>query len=422
MFPQTYTVTAICKKTRKEFIFELVSKKKEVIESSLGDKYIVQDIKRKKTDLEKWFEKVTISPIKEDDLLKLLDFLAKALGRGVRIKKALDFLSASEEKPAMRHLISRMLERLESQFSSYYDIFKDFPEHFDHTFLGIVRAGESTGTLPENILQYIEDRKKMIEQNKMIKGVFMKRGILLSVVLLIASVIITYVIPQFVKLFEESPNIPAILSILSGVAALLKNYGLIFLAILGGSVGSFIFLIKHSYQIKKIFDRLMVRVPIVSEIIRTYYTCQYLYFTGTLLMKNVNYIRIMDILIEQTQNIPFKEVFEIMRENVIKGVPLQEMLKRSEQNLKTTYRKIPKGYLLPSLAQALEMGAATGNMGQILYDAFLSYEVILHQKIQKGINIFDKIFYTFIILLMGLLFFAMGSAMAALYQNAGSMV
>jgi len=68
------------------------------------------------------------------------------------------------------------------------------------------------------------------------------------------------------------------------------------------------------------------------------------------------------------------------------------------------------------------MGAATGNMGQILYDAFLSFEVILHQKIQKGINIFDKIFYAFIILLMGVLFFAMGTAMAALYKNAGSMV
>jgi len=420
--PQTYQVRAVCKRTRKEFRFEVETKNIKNIEAELGDRYVVQEIKRKQTNLEKTIERISVSPVTEDDLLKLLEFLAKALDRGVRIRKALEFLLASEEKRSVRILIQQMIDRLQEQFSSYYDIFKEFPEHFNHTFLGIVRAGESTGSLAENILQYIDDRRKMMNQTKMIQAVFVKRGVLFAVVSLIATIIVTFVIPQFTKLFENAPNVPDILIILNAMADFLKAYGIIvILGTVGGVIG-FIFLFKHSYRFKKVFDWVLFKVPIVNDIFKTYYTCQYLYFTGTLLMKNVNYIKIMDILIEQTTNIPFKEIFEIMRENVIKGVPLQEMLKRSEMELKTNYRKIPRGYLLPSLSQALEMGAATGNMGQILYDAFLSFEVILHQKIQKGINIFDKIFYAFIILLMGVLFFAMGTAMAALYKNAGSMV
>ena len=421
-FAQIYTVKAIDKKTRKEFVFELEAKKKKEIEKSLEKKYIVQDIRRQKTEFEKIFEKINLNPITEEDILKTLQFLAQALQRGVRIKKALEFLLVSEEKKSLQIFIQKMIDRLSEQFSSYYDIFKNFPEYFDHTFLGVVRAGESTGTLPENIMQYIEDRRKMIKQRKDIQKIFIKRGVLFVVVLLIATVIITFVIPQFTKLFEDNPDIPSILLILTAVADFLRYYGLLLFLCLGGGIAVFVFSLKHSYQVKKFVDRFLIRTPLVNDIIRTYYTCQYLYFTGTLLMKNVNYIRIMDILIEQTRHIPFKEVFEIMRENVIKGVPLQEMLKRSEKNLKTHYQKIPRGYLLPSLSQALEMGAATGNMGQILYDAFLSYEVVLHQKIQRGIKIFDKIFYAFIILIMGILFFAMGSAMAALYKNAGSMV
>jgi type II secretory pathway component PulF len=130
----------------------------------------------------------------------------------------------------------------------------------------------------------------------------------------------------------------------------------------------------------------------------------------------------MDILIDQTKNIPFKEAFVIMKENVIKGVSLPEMLRRSEKNLETTYKKIPAGLFLLSLSQALEMGSLTGDMGKILYDSFLTYDEILSQKIDVGIKLFDRILYMGIVLIMGVLFYAMGTAMATLYQNAGSMV
>lgn len=422
MFTQSYSVKALDKKTRKEFLFQVEAKRKSEIEVKLDPWYIVQEIRRNKTDLEKTLERLTLDPVNKSDVLRVLEFLAKALGRGVRLKKALEFILASEEKKSVQLFLQKMLDRLQEQFSNYYDIFKEFPEHFDEAFLGVVRAGESTGTLPENILQHIEEQKKMDKQRAEIQAVFVKRGILFSVVMLVAMVIVTFVIPQFTKLFEKAPHIPAILTILNAIANFLKSYGPFLIVGIVVGVITFIVLFKQNYQFKKTVDRFLLKIPIVSDIIRTHQTCQYLYFTGTLLMKNVNYVKIMDILIEQTSNLPFKEVFEIMRENIVRGVRLQDMLKRSEENLKTNYQKIPQGYLLPSLTQALEMGAATGNMGQILYDAFLAYEVILHQKIKKGIGIFDKVFYAFIIVLMAVLFFAMGAAMMALYKNAGKMI
>jgi len=422
MFKHRYTITAINKTTRDECVMEVSAKNKDAIEESLGNKYIIQDIQKKPTEIEQTIDRLSVRSVTEDDILKMLQFLAQALGRGVRLRKALEFLLASEEKRSVRYVIQQILDRIKEQFTSYYDVFKDFPEYFDHSFLGIVRAGESTGTLADNILQYIEDRRKMLSQKDKIYGILIKRGALFFVVMAVATIILTFVIPQFSKLFEGSDHAPDILIILNGVAAGIKKYGFIVLLTLAGGITAFVFFVKQNYQFKKTFDRLIVRMPVVGDVLRTYYTCQYLYFTGTLLIKNVNYIKIMDILIEQTHNIPFKEVFEIMRENVVKGVALPDMLKRSEQKLKTSYRKVPRGYLLPSLTQALEMGAATGSMGQILYDAFLSYEVQLHQKINKAVKIFDGIFYTLIVLIMGTLFAAMGAAMAALYQNAGSII
>ena len=233
-FSQVFIVKVTEKNTRKEFIFELKAKSKKLIEKSLEKKYVVQEIRRKKSDLEIRLEELLVDPIVKEDVLKLLNFLAQALGRGVRLRKALEFLLVSEEKKSVRMLIEKILAKLEQQFSGYYDIFKCFPEYFDHTFLGIVRAGESTGSLSENILQYVVEQKKMMQQQKDIQGVFVKRGILLIVVLLIAAVIITFIIPQFVKLFENAKSLPGILLFFSAIASFLKNYGLF---ILGGIIG-----------------------------------------------------------------------------------------------------------------------------------------------------------------------------------------
>ena len=129
----------------------------------------------------------------------------------------------------------------------------------------------------------------------------------------------------------------------------------------------------------------------------------------------------MNILIGQTSNIVFKESFEIMSENIKKWIGLSEMLKSRWIN-RIDIRPLPQIWLLPSISNAIEMWSAAWNMWAILYDAYLSYEQIFDEKVKIGINIFDKVFYSIIIVIMGSLFYAMGAAMATLYKNAWSMV
>jgi type II secretory pathway component PulF len=422
VFAQNYIVWVKDKLTRREFELEVTASSDESLLQELEDSYIVLSFQKKTTELKEKIDALFHSSVSESDILRVLTFLAQSLQRGVVLKKSLEFLLVSEEKMNVKRLLKQLLARLEGQFSSYYDIFKAFPEHFDHTFLGIVKAGEQTATLPENILQYIEDKKKMQEQKDMILSVLFKRGMMFAVVFLVSLVITLYVIPQFSQLFQDKTKLPSLFLMMLNISDFLHTYGgtLLFSLLVSGVI--LFLLLTQSYHFQKMVHKLFCKLPLFGGVTRTFYTCQYLYFTGTLLMKNVNYIKIMDILIDQIKNIPFKEVFEIMRENVLKGIELKTMLRNSEFGGKAPYKKIPRGYLLPSLLQAIEMGTATGDMGKVLYDAFLSYEVILHNKIAFGIKVFDRVFYSGIVLVMIVLFAAMGSAMIALYQNASTMV
>ncbi|PCI25365.1 hypothetical protein COB57_01405 [Candidatus Peregrinibacteria bacterium] len=416
MFFKKFKIDAVNRKTRKEYVFTLYSSNIDSAKNSISSIYLVQNIKELPTALSQVMDKLTYSKLNEDDVLKFLQFLAHALKRGVVLKKALQFLLSSEEKKAVRKLIQDIIDILDTQFSSYYDIFRQFPEQFPPDFLGIVRAGEISGSLAENILQYIEDSKKMKEQKAMMTALLAKRGILFGVVSLVGLVIVMVVIPQFTKLFKDTDP-PPIFDFVLQISIFLQSYGLY----LVGSVIAFVLFIisfyKTNYKFRKKLHKLIIKIPLYGDIFRTYFTAQFLYFTGSLLMKGVHFIRIMDILIDQTWHIPFQKVFKTIRENVIKGVGLPAMVKSSEQNLDAPYKKIERGYLLPNLGQALEMGSATGNMGEILFDSYAAYDVLLHQKIQRGIKVFDALFYSGIILCMLVLFAAMGSAMMGLYAG-----
>lgn len=421
MLNKSYTVVAIDIEQKKEFAFCIDAKNEEEIRSVLSNKFVILEIHKELSYFENLIENAFQDPITKSDIFKLLTFLAHALWRWVWLKKSLEFLKVSEEKKSVKLLIEKLLKRLDEQFLSYYDIFKDFPEHFDYVFLWIIRAWEQTWSISENILQYVQEQKKIEEQKQNIKWVFIKRGVLLWFVLVVATVITLFVIPQFIKLFKKWWNIPSILSQFSDISIFLKSYWLIIILTTLITTMIFVSFYKYSYKFKKSFDMFLIKSPLFGDIIRTYYTTKYLYFTWTLLKKNVNYIKIMDILIEQTKNIPFRDVFEIMKENVIRWVQLKDMLKW-KINKKDNYREIPQWFLLPSLTQALEMWSATWSMWEILYEAYFAFDSLFHDKIKKWINIFDKIFYWFIILLMWILFYAMWSAMAGLYKNAWSIV
>ena len=135
LFKQTYIVGLEEIKTQKKFEVELKARKKEDIYSHFKGKYTVISIRLKSSKLEKMIEELKYKNITEGDIISLLRFIAISLKRGVRFQKALEFLLVSETNKSKQFVIKKILNRIKKQFVSYYDIFKDFPEYFDFTFL-----------------------------------------------------------------------------------------------------------------------------------------------------------------------------------------------------------------------------------------------------------------------------------------------
>ena len=141
-------------------------------------------------------------PFSGDQLAQFTHQLATLLGAGQPLDRALGILLDLPESERARKLIERVRERVRggNTLSSALD-----EEHgvFPRLYVSLVRAGEAGGSLEETLRRladYLERAQQLRGSviNALIYPAFLLVGVLGSLVLLLA-----YVVPQFVPIFQD---------------------------------------------------------------------------------------------------------------------------------------------------------------------------------------------------------------------------
>jgi general secretion pathway protein F len=141
-------------------------------------------------------------PFSGDQLAQFTHQLATLLGAGQPLDRALGILLDLPESERARKLIERVRERVRggNALSSALD-----EEHgvFPRLYVSLVRAGEAGGSLEETLRRladYLERARQLRGSviNALIYPAFLLVGVLGSLVLLLA-----YVVPQFVPIFQD---------------------------------------------------------------------------------------------------------------------------------------------------------------------------------------------------------------------------
>ena len=141
-------------------------------------------------------------PFTGDQLAQFTHQLATLLGAGQPLDRALGILLDLPESERARKLIERVRERVRggNTLSSALD-----EEHgvFPRLYVSLVRAGEAGGSLEETLRRladYLERAQQLRGSviNALIYPAFLLVGVLGSLVLLLA-----YVVPQFVPIFQD---------------------------------------------------------------------------------------------------------------------------------------------------------------------------------------------------------------------------
>ena len=313
-----------------------------------------------------WFKRGAFTG---DQLAQFTHQLATLLGAGQPLDRALGILMDLPEGASAKQLIERVRDRVRggTPLSQALD---DEHSVFPKLYISLVRAGEAGGSL-EDTLRRLADYLERSQQlrgsiiNAMIYPAFLMVGVLGSLLLLLA-----YVVPQFVPIFEDMQvPIPLITQIVLAVGNTLQSWwwAIGIVLILGVLIARSrlrdpaALLAWHTRLLTmKVVGPLMLKVQ-TARIART---------LGTLLKNGVPLLTSLSIARQVTANKALDQALAQASEQVKEGTGLSFALAQSQR--------------FPRLAlQMVQVGEEAGQLDTMLLKVADTFELESRRAIDR---------------------------------------
>ena len=225
-----------------------------------------------------------------------------------------------------------------------------FERIFGPFCINIIRVGESSGTLYEN-LEYLslELKKKQTLKNKVV-GALMYPAVILLATIGITLLLTIYIFPKIIPIFQSvKATLPLSTRMLMILSSFLNHWGIeVFFAFIAVSVA--LYFLMRIARVHLFIDRLLLRLPIFGALSRDYNLTNISRTMGLLLHSNAGIINSIELVAASTHNLAYREVLLQSRERLIKG-----------QNISSQFSVTP--HLFPSIfSQMITVGETTGNL------------------------------------------------------------
>ncbi|MDC3371233.1 type II secretion system F family protein [Candidatus Pelagibacter ubique] len=230
-------------------------------------------------------------------------------------------------KPGMIKLTNSIIEDL-NQGRPFSTALEKFPKNFDDSYVNMVKAGESSGTLAlflNKIVSLVEKKLKIIKD---IKGALTYPIILLTVALLVTTVMLVKVVPVFEEIYGSlGVPLPAATQKVIAMSNFLTNPsqgGVLVMSIIV-IVTTIIFLNKKVYAVKKFFHGFSLKIPAFGPLVIKSIYAKLSMVLSNLLTAGVPIIEALEISSRVTTNILVREAIARIQEEILTGKNLSEL-------------------------------------------------------------------------------------------------
>ena len=257
--------------------------------------------------------------------------MATMMKSGVPIVSALDIIGSGHKNPRMKKLVDTIRIDIEGG-SSLYEAISRHPVQFDELYRNLVRAGEGAGVL-ETVLDTVATYKENIEGLKgKIKKALFYPAMVVVVALLVSSILLMFVVPQFEEVFKGfGADLPAFTQMIVAASRFMLSYWWLMVIISVGSVVGFIFAYKRSPSMQHTMDRLILKVPVIGQIMNNSAIARFARTTAVTFKAGVPLVEALGIVAGATGNKVYEESVLRMRDDVSVGYPVNMAMKQTNR-------------------------------------------------------------------------------------------
>lgn len=275
------------------------------------------------------------------------------IAAGLPLPRAIKALSKQVKTPEFKKALSEIKDRV-VEGKSLSEAMGYYPSVFPQLLRSMVKVGEESGTLEkvlETLSSQMEKEHVLISR---IQSAMIYPIIIICSMIAVGALMLIMVVPKLAETFEDlNLELPATTKVVIGFGTFMANYWhLIFLALIIFIV--FLIQLLKIEAVKKIFDKILLRIPVISSIIKATNSAYVTRNLSSLIGAGVSFPRSLEITAGTLSNFYFRAAINEAAEKVRKGGKLSEVLAK----YKDVYPLI--------VIQMVAVGEETGETSNIL--------------------------------------------------------
>ncbi|MDP2684249.1 MAG: type II secretion system F family protein [bacterium] len=241
---------------------------------------------------------------------------------GLTISEALEIGADSASGKFKRILLNVMTDV--NSGTPLADAFAQFPKVFSPLFINSVYAGESSGTLEQNLNYIATQLEKERELSQKVKGAMLYPIIVLVATFGLGMTLSFFVLPKIIPLFQGlSVDLPLTTRMLISFSELIEAHGLLLFVGIVAFFGALIWYTRQKFS-HPLTHMLILKLPVVKKISKNANLARFCRTLGSLIKSGLTIDEAMQVTAKTMQNYYFKKAFENIREKTISGSLLSD--------------------------------------------------------------------------------------------------
>src|SRR5690606_366060 len=187
----------------------------------------------------------------------------------------------------------------------------------------------ATGVL-ETVLDSIATYKENLETLKgKIKKALFYPAMVMVVAILVSAILLIFVIPQFEAVFANfGADLPAFTQMIVAASDFMVSYWWAMLLISVGAIVGFIFAYKRSPSMQHTMDKLILKVPIIGQIMHNASIARFSRTLATTFKAGVPLVEALDSVAGATGNTVYEKATLRIRDDVAVGYQMNMAMKQ----------------------------------------------------------------------------------------------
>jgi len=310
--------------------------------------------------------------------------MATMMKSGVPIVSSLEIIGGGQKNPRMKAMVDQIRTDIEGG-SSMSEAISKHPVQFDELFRNLVRAGEGAGVL-ETVLDTIASYKENIESLKgKIKKALFYPATVIVVAILVSAILLIFVVPQFEATFQSfGADLPAFTKLIVGASRFMVSWWWLILLVVVGTAFGVLFAYKRSPSMQHTFDKLILKVPVIGQIMHNSAIARFARTTAVTFKAGVPLVEALDSVAGATGNTVYEKAVYRIRDDVAVGYPVNMAMKQTN--------------LFPHMViQMTAIGEEAGALDTMLFKVAEYYE----QEVNNSVDALSSLLEPMIMIFIG---------------------